>query len=42
VEKIPRVRKGLGMVILSTPSGVMCDRDARQANVGGEVLCEVW
>ena len=42
VEEIPRVRRGLGMAILSTPRGVMCDRDAREAKVGGEVLCEVW
>jgi small subunit ribosomal protein S8 len=42
VQEVPRVRKGLGMAILSTPSGVMCDRDARATNVGGEVLCEVW
>ena len=41
-SEIPRIRKGLGMVILSTPKGVMCDRDAREAKVGGEVLCEVW
>jgi small subunit ribosomal protein S8 len=40
--EIPRIRKGLGMVVLSTPKGVMCDRDAREAKVGGEVLCEVW
>jgi small subunit ribosomal protein S8 len=40
--EIPLVRKGLGMAILSTPSGVMCDRDAREAKVGGEVICEVW
>ena len=42
VKEIPSVRKGLGMAILSTPKGVMCDRDAREAKVGGEVLCEVW
>ena len=42
VKEIPRVRNGLGMAVLSTPKGVMCDRDAREANVGGEVLCEVW
>ena len=41
-KEIPRVRKGLGAVILSTPKGVMCDRDARDAKVGGEVICEVW
>jgi small subunit ribosomal protein S8 len=41
-EKIPKVRNGLGMSILSTSRGVMCDRDAREAGIGGEVLCEVW
>jgi small subunit ribosomal protein S8 len=39
---VPRIRNGLGMVILSTSQGVMCDRDAREKNVGGEVICEVW
>jgi len=39
---IGRVRGGLGLSILSTSKGVMCDRDARAANIGGEVLCEVW
>jgi small subunit ribosomal protein S8 len=42
VKEIPRVRNGLGAAILSTPKGVMCDRDARDAKVGGEVICEVW
>jgi small subunit ribosomal protein S8 len=41
-DEIPRVRNGLGTAILSTPKGVMCDRDARDAKVGGEVICEVW
>jgi small subunit ribosomal protein S8 len=41
-SEVPTVRNGLGMVILSTSKGVMCDRDARVENVGGEVLCEVW
>jgi small subunit ribosomal protein S8 len=39
---IGKVRGGLGCSILSTSKGVLCDRDARAANVGGEVLCEVW
>ena len=39
---IPRVRNGLGILILSTSQGVMTDRNARKANVGGEALCEVW
>ena len=41
-EEVPRVRNGLGMSVLSTSKGVMCDRDAREAGIGGEVLCEVW
>lgn len=40
--EIPRVRNGLGIAILTTPKGVLTDRDARQAGVGGEVLCHVW
>lgn len=42
VEKLPRVRNGLGFAILSTPQGVMTDMEARKLNVGGEVLCKVW
>jgi small subunit ribosomal protein S8 len=41
-ESIPRVLGGLGIAVLSTPKGLMTDRDARAANVGGEVLCEIW
>ena len=41
-SEIPMVRRGLGMAVLSTPKGVMCDRDAREAKIGGEVICEVW
>lgn len=39
---IPRVRNGLGVAILTTPRGVLTDRQAREAGVGGEVLCYVW
>ena len=39
---IPRVRNGLGIAILTTPRGVLTDRDARNAGVGGEVMCHVW
>ena len=42
VGNIPAVRKGLGVNVLSTPKGVLADRDARRENVGGEVLCAVW
>lgn len=41
-DQIPRVRNGYGIAILSTSSGVMSDRQARKASVGGELLCEVW
>lgn len=41
-DELKRIRAGLGMSILSTSKGVMCDRDARAANIGGEVICEVW
>lgn len=40
--EIPRIRGGLGLAILSTSRGVMTDRDARKAGVGGEVLCYIW
>ena len=42
VSDIPRVRNGLGMAILSTSQGVMSDRQARQARMGGELLALVW
>ena len=41
-EDMPKVMKGLGIAILSTPKGVMTDKDARKANVGGEVLAFIW
>lgn len=41
-DQIPRVRNGYGIAILSTSRGVMSDRQARKASVGGELLCEVW
>lgn len=42
VPEIPRVRNGLGMAILSTSKGVLTDREARNAGVGGELLALVW
>ena len=41
-REIPRVKNGLGMAILSTPRGLMTDRDARRAHVGGELLAVLW
>ena len=40
--KLKGVRSGTGMAILTTSSGIMTDRDARRARVGGEVMCHVW
>lgn len=42
VKSLPRVNNGLGISILSTPKGVMADHAARDANVGGEILCTVF
>jgi small subunit ribosomal protein S8 len=42
VKSIPSVANGLGISILSTPKGVMADHQAREQNVGGEVLCQVF
>ena len=41
-DDIPRVRNGLGVAILTTPRGVLTDRQARRVGVGGEVICYVW
>ena len=42
VKNLPRINNGLGVAIVSTPKGVMADHDARDANVGGEILCTVF
>jgi small subunit ribosomal protein S8 len=41
-DSVPRVLNGLGIAIISTSKGMMCDRDARKNNVGGEVVAYVW
>ena len=41
-DQLPRVLNGLGVAIISTSRGVMSDRECRQMNVGGEVMCQVW
>ena len=41
-DDLPRVRNGLGIAILTTSQGLLTDRQARQAGVGGEILCRVW
>jgi small subunit ribosomal protein S8 len=40
--EVPRVLRGLGIAIISTSKGVMTDREARKAGIGGEILCSVW
>ena len=42
VKSIPNVASGLGISILSTPKGVMADHEAREQNVGGEILCRIF
>ena len=42
VRNLPRVNNGLGVAILSTPKGVMADHQAREQNVGGEILCQIF
>jgi small subunit ribosomal protein S8 len=41
-ESIPRVLNGLGIAILSTPKGILTDKQARRESVGGEVICHIW
>ena len=41
-EKIPVVRGGLGISVLSTPAGILVDREAKRRGIGGELLCAVW
>lgn len=41
-EEMPKVMRGLGVAVLSTSKGIMTDKDARKANIGGEVLAFIW
>ena len=41
-DELPRIRNGLGVAILTTSRGLLTDRQARHAGVGGEVICHVW
>ncbi len=41
-EKIPKVLNGFGVAIISTSKGIVTDREARELNVGGELLCKIW
>ncbi len=42
VSDLPRIRNGMGISIVSTPKGVLSDAEAREANVGGEIICNVF
>jgi len=41
-QKIPRVLGGMGIAILSTPNGILTDKEARKRGIGGELICSVW
>lgn len=41
-RKIPKTLSSYGVTIISTPKGIMTDREAKSANVGGEIICQVW
>ncbi len=41
-QHVPVIRGGLGVAIVSTPSGLLTDYEARHRNIGGEIICEVW
>lgn len=42
VDKIPRTNSGYGITVVSTPKGLLTDREARKERVGGEVVCQIW
>ena len=41
-KELPRVLNGLGIAVVSTSQGIMTEKKAREQNVGGEILCEIW
>ncbi|MRR56717.1 MAG: 30S ribosomal protein S8 [Deltaproteobacteria bacterium] len=41
-DNVPKVKNGLGVAILSTSKGVVTDKAAREAGIGGEILCTIW
>lgn len=42
MEKLPRTNSGFGITVVSTPKGLLTDKQARKERVGGEVVCQVW
>ncbi len=41
-DKIPKIKGGIGTLILSTSKGIMTDKTAREMHLGGEIICEIW
>ena len=41
-DELPRVLNGLGIAVISTSKGILTDKDARKAGIGGEVVCNIW
>ena len=41
-QALPKVLGGLGIAIMTTPQGIMTDKDARKAGIGGEIICHIW
>lgn len=41
-DKLPRVRNGMGIAIISTPKGLLSDKQAKKESVGGEIICHIW
>lgn len=41
-KELPKVKNGLGIAIISTSSGIVSDVEAREKNIGGEILCKIW
>jgi small subunit ribosomal protein S8 len=41
-DKLPRVYNGLGMAVISTPKGLLSDKQAKKESVGGEIVCQIW
>lgn len=42
VDKLPRTNSGFGLTVVSTSKGLMTDREARKAKLGGEIVCQIW
>lgn len=41
-KEMPKIKAGLGLIVVSTPQGIMSGAKAREMNVGGEIICEIW